>query len=181
MYIWCELRGLLHDISYAHSKQLTLHEANVYVMIVPGMLIWTACREEGMHMEKVGEVIEVKNGQLTVRFERPEACGECHACDGHKHQSTIQVAGDAQIGDSVTVSMPDGQVAKASFLAYAVPLLGMLLGLFIGGSFGGDVPALVGAAIGLVTSFLILRLVDGRLRGSARWTPKLVAVAKKQA
>ena len=134
-----------------------------------------------MHMEKTGEVVEVKNGQLTIRFERPEACGECHACDGHKHQSTIQVAGDAQIGDSVTVSMPDGQVAKASLLAYAIPLLGLLLGLFIGGSFGGDIPAIVGSAIGLALSFFTLRLVDGRLRDNAQWSPRLVTVVKKQA
>ncbi len=131
-------------------------------------------------MEKTGEVIEVKNGQLTVRFERPEACGECHACDGHKHQAMIQVAGDAQVGDSVTVSMPDGQVAKASLLAYIVPLIGLMLGLFVGWTFGGDIPAVIGAAAGLVLSFGILRLLDGRLRGSAQWMPRLVAVVKKQ-
>ena len=132
-------------------------------------------------MEKTGEVIEVKNGLLTVRFERPEACGECHACDGTKHQSTIQIKGNAQVGDSVTVFMPDGQVAKASFLAYAIPLFGLLLGLFIGGSFGGDVPALIGAALGLGVSFFTLRVVDGRLRGNAQWTPKLLSVEKRQA
>ena len=134
-----------------------------------------------MGVEKTGEVIEVKNGLLTVRFERPQACGECHACDGHKHQSTLQIQGNAQVGDSVTVSMPDGQVAKASLLAYALPFAGLMLGLFVGWSFGGDIPAVIGAGAGLVCSFLVLRLLDVRLRVSAQWMPKLVTVIKKQA
>ena len=132
-------------------------------------------------MEQTGEVVEVKNGLLTIRFCRPEACENCRACTGEKHQAMIQIPGDAQVGDRVTVSMPDGQVAKASLLAYAMPLCGLMAGLGLGWALGGDVPAIIGAAAGLMFSLLILKLLDGRLRKDARWTPKLIAVEKKQA
>ncbi len=132
-------------------------------------------------MEQTGEVIEVKNGLLTVQFCRPEACEKCRACTGEKNRATIQVPGEAQVGDSVTVRMPEGQVAKASLLAYAMPLCGLLIGLFLGFVLGGDIPAVIGAAIGLCISFLILKLLDSRLRKDVRWTPMVVAVTKKQA
>ena len=132
-------------------------------------------------MEQTGEVIEVKGGLLTVRFCRPEACENCRACTGEKHQALIRIPGEAQIGDMVTVSMPEGQVAKASLLAYALPLCGLLIGLSVGFMLGGDIPAVIGAAIGLGASLWTLKRLDGRLRKDERWSPKLVAVMKKQA
>ena len=132
-------------------------------------------------MEQTGEVIKVDNGLLTVQFCRPEACENCRACTGEKHSATIQIPGDAQVGDIVTVSMPEGQVAKASLLAYAMPLAGLLIGLFLGFALGGDIAAIIGAAVGLGLSMLILKLLDVRLRRDEKWTPKLVAVMKKQA
>lgn len=132
-------------------------------------------------MEQTGEVIEVKDGLLTVQFCRPEACETCRACTGEKNRAMIKIPGDAQVGDMVTVSMPEGQVAKASLLAYFMPLCGLLLGLFIGFMLGGDISAIIGAAAGLLLSFLVLRLLDRRLSQDERWTPKLVAVMKKQA
>lgn len=132
-------------------------------------------------MEQTGEVIEVKDGLLTVQFCRPEACETCRACTGEKNRATITVPGDAQVGDIATVSMPDGQVAKASLLAYFMPLCGLMLGLFIGFMLGGDIPAVIGAAAGLALSYLVLRLLNKRISQDERWTPRLVAVEKKRA
>lgn len=132
-------------------------------------------------MEQTGEVIQVDNGLLTVQFCRPEACESCRACTGDKHKAMIQIPGDAQVGDIVTVSMPEGQVAKASLIAYAMPLAGLLIGLFIGFALGGDLAAVIGAAAGLVLCLTVLKLLDGRLRRDERWMPRLVAVTKKQA
>ena len=132
-------------------------------------------------MEQTGEVIEVRDGLLTVQFCRPEACENCRACTLGKHRSMIKIPGEAQVGDIVTVSMPEGQVAKASLMAYLMPLCGLLLGMFTGWALGGDIPAIIGAAAGLGISMLILKLLDSRLRKDLRWTPRLVAVVKKQA
>ena len=93
-------------------------------------------------MERTGEVIKVESGVLTVRFGRPEACERCGACGGEKHQTVIQISGDAKVGDLATVRVPEGHVAKASVLAYLLPLLGLLAGLFAGWALGGILPPL---------------------------------------
>ncbi len=131
-------------------------------------------------MEQTGEVIEVNKGILTIRFDRPEACQHCGACNGEKHQALIEIPGQAGVGDRVTVSMPEGQVAKASLLAYAIPLAGLVLGLFLGWALGGEIPALLGAAVGLGLSLLVLRLNEKKLRKDAKWTPQLVSVEKRE-
>lgn len=129
-------------------------------------------------MDQTGEVIEVNDGILTVRFLRPEACERCQACSGRTHQALITIPGRAEVGDRVVVRLPEGQVAKASLLAYALPLAGLLLGLFAGWALGGDVPAFIGAALGLIVSFLALHISDRRMQREDKWRPQLVAVEK---
>ena len=131
-------------------------------------------------VEQTGEVIEVKKGMLTIRFDRPEACQHCNACKGEKHQALIEIPGQAEVGDRVTVSMPEGQVAKASLMAYAIPLAGLVLGLMLGWGLGGEVPAIIGAALGLAGSIVVLRINESRLRRDSRWTPQLMSVEKPE-
>ena len=78
-------------------------------------------------MIRSGVVVEKENGVLGVVFERPEMCAHCGGCL-HKHCSRVQIKGDAQIGDTVDVDMPDGEVVKASALMYIVPVCAFLLG-----------------------------------------------------
>jgi positive regulator of sigma E activity len=131
-------------------------------------------------MDQTGEVIEVNDGILTVRFLRPADCERCRACSGRTHQAQVRIPGKAEVGDRVVVRLPDGQVAKASLLAYALPLGGLFAGLIVGWVLGGDIPALIGAAVGLCLSFLALGVNDRRLRGNDKWQPQLVAVEKRR-
>ncbi len=131
-------------------------------------------------MDQTGEVIEVNDGILTVRFLRPADCERCRACSGRMHQAQVMIPGKAEVGDRVVVRLPDGQVARASLLAYALPLGGLLAGLIVGWVLGGDVPALIGAAVGLCLSFLVLSLGDRHRRGDNKWQPQLVAVEKSR-
>ena len=52
--------------------------------------------------------------------------------------------------------MPDRMVAKASAIAYGLPLMGLLTGMLAGYAVSGgkDVPSLTGAALGLAVSLL---------------------------
>ncbi len=130
-------------------------------------------------MEQTGEVVALKDGMLTIRFDRPEACEKCNACDGSKHQALIEIPGQASVGDKVRVAMPDGQVAKASILAYALPLCGLIGGLVVGNALGqSDVSVLIGGVSGLAVSLLLLWVNEKRLKKSAKWRPHLVAVEK---
>ncbi len=135
-------------------------------------------------MLRTGVVQEVQGEQLTIIFERPEACEKCGQCDGGRHAHKIQLAGTAKPGDRVTVEMPESRVVGASLLAYVVPLCLLLLGLLVADPLyarftppmPADIFALLCAAFGLLVSFAYLRIVDRRVRGKKRWTPQIVTI-----
>ena len=138
-------------------------------------------------MLRTGTVVACEDSQLTVLFERPEACEKCGACGGrrHGHRITLPVpAGDATVGDQVSVDMPEARVVSASALAYLIPLAGLLAGLILGArqaeraapGMSPDLFAALCALAGLATSLPVLMLADRAIRGKARWTPRIVAV-----
>ena len=83
-------------------------------------------------MLRSGKVVAAENGVLEVCFERPEACAHCGQCAGQKKETLVKVPGDAPVGRWIDVDMPEGQVLKASMLAYVMPLLMLLGGLALG-------------------------------------------------
>lgn len=131
-----------------------------------------------------GIVAAVEGEKLTIVFDRPEACGDCHNCmrgseDCSKH--TITLPGRAGVGDVVEVEMDDSHVMAASALAYIVPLAGFLIGLCLGYLARGALPihpdltmtlcALAGTAL----AYLVMRALDPRF-SKGRWEPKIVSV-----
>ena len=74
-------------------------------------------------MLRTGRVVSARDGELEVCFERPEACAHCGACAGQPHESLVRIPGDAPVGRWIDVDMPEGQVLKASLLAYVIPLV----------------------------------------------------------
>ena len=136
-------------------------------------------------MTNKGVVTEVSGDTLTIVFERPEACGDCHNCmrgseDCAKH--TIVLKGKAAVGDEVVVEMDDSHVMAASALAYIVPLAGFILGLVVGYLAGGFVPInpeltmALCAVIGTACAYLVMRALDPRF-SQGRWEPKIVSVS----
>lgn len=85
-------------------------------------------------MERMGEVVAVQGDLLVVQFCRPTDCEKCHGCMGGEAQRQLMVRGKAEIGDTAVVEMPTQKVLKASALAYAFPLLGMMGGSLFGGN-----------------------------------------------
>lgn len=136
-------------------------------------------------MIRSGEVVEKADGMLGVVFERPEMCAHCGGCL-HKHCSRVQIKGEAEIGDTVEVDMPDGEVVKASALMYIVPVCAFLLGLLLAWAIyrGGTVKMaedLFYAVCGVAACALGLSMVwvvDKNLRKAQKWQPRLVAVHK---
>ena len=76
-------------------------------------------------MLRTGRVVSAKDGELEVCFERPEMCVHCNGCVGHTHESLVKIPGDAPVGRRIDVDMPEGQVLKASVLAFERGLLKM--------------------------------------------------------
>ena len=128
-------------------------------------------------MLRSGKVVAAENGVLEVCFERPEACAHCGQCAGQKKETLVKVPGDAPVGRWIDVDMPEGQVLKASMLAYVMPLLMLLGGLALGSViFENDLLKALTGIVCMGLSWLVLRLIDKNMRHRDRWQPKIVNV-----
>ena len=127
-------------------------------------------------MEKIGEITAVKGGALEVTFCRPDDCEHCHACDGGQKRTVVTVVGEGQVGDYAAVELPTGTVVKASLLAYALPLAGLLGGMALGSALGTSVLAAVCGLIGLGITGGIVALTEKKRQANPKWQPVLVRV-----
>jgi len=128
-------------------------------------------------MLRTGKVVAAENGILEVCFERPEACAHCGQCGGQKGETLVKIPGSVPVGRWVDVNMPEGQVLKASLLAYALPLLMLLGGLALGSLlFEQEVLWAVTGIGAMGLSWLALRLLEKGLRKKKNWQPAIVNV-----
>lgn len=125
-------------------------------------------------MNTTEAVVErVEGGNVWIRADgRYPACG---ACERHKRCQGVaslldQSAGatgqllclpnliGARAGDAVLVEACDGDVGRAAWRAYGIPLLLAMAGAMAGKlSGGGDLHAGVGLLLGLLAGFFLLR------------------------
>ena len=132
-------------------------------------------------MVRTGRVVSAKNGVMEVCFARPEACAHCGQCAGQKEETLVTIPGDAPVGRWIDVDMPEGQVLKASLLAYVLPLLMLLGGLALGSVLFEKEAlwALTGIAF-MGGAWLILRLLEKKMRARAVWQPKIIRVHEEE-
>lgn len=137
-------------------------------------------------MVRTGEVVEKTGDVLSVVFERPEACTHCNGCI-KKHCTRVDIPGQADVGDTVEVEMPEKSIVGASAIAYIVPLAALIAGLFIGYALHGPMgigmdPNLFAAICGgicLALGLLGVYGIDRMLRGRKDWQPKVLTVHKR--
>ena len=128
-------------------------------------------------MLRTGRVASAKDGVLEVCFERPEMCAHCNGCAGQPHESLVKIPGDVPVGRRIDVDMPEGQVLKASVLAYVLPLLMLMLGLWVGSLLFEKEAFWALTGIGcMLLSWFLLRWVDGAVKKRAGWSPRIVRV-----
>ncbi len=133
-------------------------------------------------MVRTGKVVDAHDGTLDVCFERPEMCAQCGACMGHKpHEETVSIKGHAEVGDMVSVELPDAKLVKVSLIAYIIPLIGLLLGILLGQTLlKTDIWAAVGGVAGLAAGYLIVKIFDRKFSANASWQPRLLEVHHQQ-
>ena len=128
-------------------------------------------------MLRTGKVVAASGGELEVCFERPEACAHCGACGGQKEKTLVKLSGDVPVGRWIDVDMPEGQVLKASMLAYVMPLLMLLGGLALGSVlFEKEIFWALTGVVCMGASWLILRLIEKRMKQKSVWQPKVVNI-----
>ncbi|MCL1963804.1 MAG: SoxR reducing system RseC family protein [Firmicutes bacterium] len=139
-------------------------------------------------MVRTGEVVEKTGDVLSVVFERPDACAHCSGCI-HKRCSRVDIRGEAEVGDTIDVHMPDKSIVSASAIFYLLPLVLLLAGLLAGTrlhvainlKMNGDVFAALCGLLCLALGLLIVYAVDRVLRKRQAWQPKIKAVHKRDA
>lgn len=117
-----------------------------------------------------GTVSRVEGDMAVVDVVRSSGCGRCHepgGCGGTNLAtgaacvSNYRLANTigAKPGEEVLVAVPPGSILKAVAWAYGVPGGLMLVGAGMSTAvIGSDMAALAGAAAGLATGFVLLRL-----------------------
>ncbi|THF59364.1 SoxR reducing system RseC family protein [Pseudothauera rhizosphaerae] len=117
-----------------------------------------------------GRIVQVGEDRLTVRFERPSACGSCRSanvCAGNTPANELVLARppgrDYRTGDTVQVGVAEDAALRATAAAYLVPLAGFVLAMLAAAAFGLPDGAVLAASLaGLGAGLLALRRIARR-------------------
>lgn len=117
-------------------------------------------------MKREAKVVNV-DGRLMAEVVRTEACQQCHACQfGQKERMLVELPeGDYAVGDTVELTLADARFARASLLAYALPVATLFAGLLIAAFAGlSEVWQALCALVGLGVGLAVIKLLEPRLR-----------------
>jgi sigma-E factor negative regulatory protein RseC len=139
-------------------------------------------------------VLQVKNDKALIQTQRRSACQSCqleNSCgqgliskmsSERSMQLWLNNPLNAQVGQTVTISIPDEGLLKASVLMFVIPLLLMLAGSAAAMQlFGGDLAAISGGAAGLLSGFYIARVKSAAMHDDARFMPLMESIALESA
>ncbi len=145
-------------------------------------------------MPRTGLVLSVDGSRATISTMKRgvcEDCAEAGACNANvsiiKEKPEVVVADNtlgARAGEMVDFDLPEGQELRVSLLVWVVPLIGMVIGVAVGAfaseslPVSQDVGAVVGAALGLLAAFGVLRVIDRRSETDERLTLRIIRVVQ---
>lgn len=114
-------------------------------------------------MIECGKVIKIKRNNAVVSFDRKSACDQCHMCAVSKSGKTVEITIpnvlDAEIGDTVEVTMGSRYVLTAAVIVYVIPLILVAAAVFIG-EIWSDTVAIILTFVALAVGFAIAILLD---------------------
>lgn len=135
--------------------------------------------------ETLARVVRVEGDSAWVEVQAPTSCGAC----GGRGCGSSSVFGqlfrvrpasypvnnpiDAQVGDSVIVAVPEGELLHSALRGYGVPLLLLLLGAVAGLALAGELGSIVGAVLGLA-------LAAGSIRRTTAGRPSIVRLGSAE-
>lgn len=124
-------------------------------------------------------VLSVQGSQAEIAPVDNNGCGHCASGNGcgrgklsqifcsSSKQRTFKVdnAISAQVGDEVSIGLPDGVLLRSSMLMYVFPLVCMMGGALLASVLveaSRDAASLLGAGLGLLAGFLLVRQLTKR-------------------
>jgi sigma-E factor negative regulatory protein RseC len=137
-------------------------------------------------LEHRGIVQSVADGKAIVAMETT-GCGSCKqgsSCGIGKLASgrpatllTLPVSGNVQVGDTVSIALPESRVTVSALLGYFFPAIAMLVGAGFGASFdGSDEATALGAMLGFLGALALARIALWIIP-SLLPTPQLVSLS----
>jgi sigma-E factor negative regulatory protein RseC len=132
-------------------------------------------------LEESASVVSVEGNLARVSLTRSEACGSCSAKNmchptGEKsmEMEVLNSAG-AQPGDRVIISLPPGDLLKASATAYMLPAIAAVAGGAIGWKkTGTDIGAIIGCLAGLILATIWLFIQSRRKAGPVPFISRIL-------
>lgn len=128
-------------------------------------------------LEGTRALVEVEQG----------GCGRCHeegGCGG-QHLTQMFCGGPrtyyadndigAIVGDPVVVAIAAGSVRQSANLAYILPLTVSIGGAMLGSVNHGNLGAMIGAGVGLVVAFVLIRLRSPSKQFDAASRPHIIS------
>jgi len=137
----------------------------------------TTIRAIVRELDTDGALVEVEQG----------GCGRCHEQGGCGGQSLTQMFCSepkryrvvnhigAGVGDLVVVAIAAGSVRKSANLGYVLPLTATIAGALLGMQLGEDTGAMLGAAAGLLLSFLYIGRRTATGNGFSATRPHIIS------
>ncbi len=120
-------------------------------------------------MTRQAKVVKTEHG-LMAEVIRSEACAQCRACQvGQTEQLLCPLPeGEYAEGDTVTISIPEHALTKATLLAYGVPLLCLVVGLLLGSAIFESEPLQAACAAVFTLAGLVYLFATEKKRRQSR-------------
>lgn len=152
--------------------------------------------EKSLTGNPTGVVIATDGRRAEVSTWRVGACAGCSeagACgiteiERCEEIVTVRNAVGAGPGDLVELDLPGDAALRLSLLVWLVPAAGLVLGALAGAWLGarwpgadGDLATLLGALVGTVLAWVLLRRIDRTAGDDPRLTPFITRVRERRA
>lgn len=135
-------------------------------------------------MNECGKVIKIKRNNATVSFDRKSACESCRMCAASKSGKTVEVTVEnvlnAEIGDTVEVTMGSKYVLTAAVIVYVIPLILVTIAVFAFKPLG-EIAQLIATFGALIIGFAVAIVLDRKvIRKKKGFVPEMTKLVMKK-
>lgn len=138
-------------------------------------------------IEEQASVVSIDGDFVWVESIRLSTCNSCSAQKGCGQSVISKAVGQQrqqfkvllnnhhlQVGEEITIAMPDEAFLKLSLLVYFIPLLGLMLGAITGFSLMGEGMSILLGGGGLAGGLFILRVMSQKFSRDPDYQPQVL-------
>ncbi|TQV84990.1 SoxR reducing system RseC family protein [Aliikangiella coralliicola] len=139
-------------------------------------------------LQETGLVTKIENDIVWVNTQSKLACSSCKVestcgnailekyLSGKVFVSKIKNELGAKVGDEVIIEIPKASVTRASFIAYVIPLFGLIMGAVIGEYWlKSELASIAVSFFGLICGLAYISFYNRKQADNERYTPKMVS------